>query len=50
MTEAFEFVKTGQVTYSVRDTKIDGVEIKKDQHMGIADGQIITADDSKRCA
>ena len=48
MTEAFEFVKTGQVTYSVRDTKIDGVEIKKDQHMGIADGQIITADDSKK--
>lgn len=48
MTEAFEFVKTGQVTYSVRDTKIDGVEIKKNQHMGIADGQIIAADDSKK--
>lgn len=48
MTKAFEFVQTGQVTYSVRDTKIDGIEIKKDQHMGIANGKIITASDSKQ--
>lgn len=48
MSESLNHVHTGQVTYSVRDTKIDGIEIKKDQHMGIADGKIITANDSKK--
>lgn len=48
MSESLEHVQTGQVTYSVRDTKIDGVDIKKDQHMGIAEGKIITANDSKK--
>lgn len=47
MSESLEHVQTGQVTYSVRDTKIDGIDIKKDQHMGIAEGKIITANDSK---
>lgn len=50
MSESLEHVQTGQVTYSVRDTKIDGVDIKKDQHMGIAEGKIITAKDSKKDA
>lgn len=50
MSESLEHVQTGQVTYSVRDTKIDGVDIKKDQHMGIAEGKIITANDSKKDA
>ena len=48
MSESLEHVQTGQVTYSVRDTKIDGVDIKKNQHMGIAEGKIITASDSKK--
>lgn len=48
MSEALEHVQTGQVTYSVRDTKIDGVDIKKDQHMGIAEGKIITANDKQQ--
>ena len=48
MSESLNHVQTGQVTYSVRDTKIDGIEIKKDQHVGIADGKIITANDSKK--
>ena len=30
-------VKTGQVTYAVRDTVIDEMEIKKDDYMGIGD-------------
>lgn len=47
MEASLEYVKTGQVTYAVRDTKIDGVEIKKDQHMGISDGKIMSADDSR---
>lgn len=45
MVEAIQHVKTGQITYSVRDTKIDDIDIKKDQHMGILDGKIITSND-----
>lgn len=41
MKEAIQHVKTGQVTYAVRDTTIDGIAIEKDDYMGIADGKII---------
>lgn len=34
-------VKTGQVTYAVRDTVIDDKEIKKDDYMGIGDDGIL---------
>lgn len=37
MTEAMGAVKTGQVTYAVRDTSIDGKEIKIGDYMGIDD-------------
>ena len=40
MEEATEHVKTGQVTHSVRDTVIDGLELKTGDFMGIADGSI----------
>ncbi|MBU5467689.1 DAK2 domain-containing protein [Virgibacillus sp. MSJ-26] len=40
MEEASTHVKTGQVTYAVRDTQIDGITIKKGNFMGIADGKI----------
>lgn len=43
MTEALARVKTGQVTFAVRDTHIDGVEIAKDDYMGIADGKIVVS-------
>lgn len=43
MIEALEHVKSGQVTFAVRDTKIDGLTIKKDDFIGILDGDIITA-------
>ncbi|MBO0585823.1 DAK2 domain-containing protein [Sporosarcina sp. E16_8] len=43
MTEAASFVKTGQVTHAVRDTSIDGVEITKNDFMGISGGKIITS-------
>jgi len=46
MTEAASFVKTGQVTHAVRDTSIDGVEITKDDFMGISGGKIITSEPS----
>lgn len=41
MTEGFAHVKTGQVTYAVRDTSIDGIEIHKDDYMALAEGKII---------
>lgn len=37
MMEAISAVKTGQVTYAVRDTMIDDMEIKQDDYMGIGD-------------
>lgn len=41
MAEAASYVKTAQVTHAVRDTSIDGVEIKKGEFMGIAAGKIV---------
>ncbi len=35
-------VKTGEVTYAVRDTVIDGKQIKKDDYMGIGDEGLIS--------
>ncbi len=41
MTEAASYVKTAQVTHAVRDTTIDGIDIKKNQFMGISEGKIV---------
>lgn len=43
MNEALKNVKTGQVTYAVRDTHIDGLNISKGDFMGIAEGKIVAA-------
>ncbi len=42
MLEAIQYVKTGQVTYAVRDTHIDDKEIHKDDIMGIGDSGILS--------
>lgn len=42
MKETITSVKTGQITYAVRDTNIDNKEIKKDDIMGLSDGNIKT--------
>lgn len=42
MNAEIENVKTGQVTYAVRDTEIDGKEIKQDDYMGIGDKSILS--------
>ena len=42
MMDAIQCVKTGQVTYAVRDTSLDGKEIHKDDIMGIGDAGIIS--------
>lgn len=44
MEEAMEFVKSGSVTYAVRDTNIDGITIKKGEFMGINEGKIKVSD------
>ena len=41
MVEAISTVKTGQVTYAVRDTEIDGFQIKENDYMGIGDKSIL---------
>nr|WP_251126533.1 DAK2 domain-containing protein [Exiguobacterium sp. s59] len=46
MKSAAATVKSGQVTYAVRDTSIDGVEIKKDEHMAIAEKKIVSSSTS----
>ncbi|MBP5529214.1 MAG: DAK2 domain-containing protein [Lachnospiraceae bacterium] len=42
MTEGAQNVKTGQVTYAVRDTEIDDKVIQKDDYMGIGDSGILS--------
>lgn len=37
MKQQMETVKTGEVTYAIRDTTLDGKEIRKDDFMGIGD-------------
>ena len=40
MTEAFSRMKTSQVTFSVRDTTLDGIDIKKGDILGINDDKL----------
>ena len=42
MSEEIKNVKTGQVTYAVRDTMIDDKEIKEGDYMGIGDAGILS--------
>ena len=42
MLQEISHVKTGQVTYAVRDTMIDDKEIKKDDYMGIGDAGLLS--------
>ncbi|WP_110943116.1 DAK2 domain-containing protein [Inediibacterium massiliense] len=41
MIQALQNVKTGQITYSVRDTKFNDLDIYKDDILGMMDGEII---------
>jgi uncharacterized protein len=51
MSEAAKQVKSGQVTFAVRDTSIDGITISKDDFMGIDEGKIVIAEkDLKKAA
>ncbi|NSL51222.1 DAK2 domain-containing protein [Calidifontibacillus erzurumensis] len=47
MTKALEKVKTGQITFAIRDTVIDGLEINKGHFMGILDGKIVVTHENQ---
>ncbi|GLF90495.1 hypothetical protein Saga11_17540 [Bacillus safensis] len=40
MLEAIDHVKSGQITFAVRDTQIDGIDIAKGDYMGLFNGKI----------
>lgn len=48
MTDELDTVISGQVTIAVRDTTIEGREIKKDDYMGIVDGNIVVTDPDRK--
>ncbi|SCX00330.1 hypothetical protein SAMN02910339_00157 [Lachnospiraceae bacterium YSD2013] len=45
MCEEIKNVKTGQVTYSVRDTQIDDKEIKEGDYMGLGDSGLLAVNE-----
>jgi len=44
MEDNLETVKSGQVTHAIRDTQLDGFDIKEGNYMGIVDGTIKVTD------
>lgn len=47
MNEAVGNVKTGQVTFAIKDTSIDGVEIKANDYMAMVEKNIVACKDNK---
>ena len=47
MSEAIGNVKTGQVTFAIKDTNINGIEIKENYFMGLDGKNIITCKEDK---
>jgi dihydroxyacetone kinase-like predicted kinase len=51
MSSHIAHVKTGEITYSIRDSVNNGVQIKKDDYMGIFDDEIkVACPDREQCA
>lgn len=46
MEEEMQLIKSGQVTYAVRDTNMDGKEIKQGNFMGLTDKTIVSVEES----
>ena len=44
MKDAIKHIKSGSVTYAIKDTVIDGVNVTKDYFMGISDKKIIACE------
>lgn len=47
MTEQVKHVISGEVTYSIRDTEINGVKIKSGDYMGITSGNIVVSTEKR---
>lgn len=47
MSESLSSIKTGQVTFAIKDTTIEGVEVKKDFHMALSGKQILLSVEDK---
>ena len=47
MTEAAEDVKSGEVTYAIRTTDVNGMHIEKGDYMGIGDGNVLAVSENK---
>lgn len=47
MKDAIESVKTGQITFAIKDTSIDGIDVKKDQFIGILEKSIVCCHENK---
>lgn len=47
MSDAISLVKTGQITYAIKDTTFDGMEIKAQDYMGIMEKDIIVSTPDK---
>ena len=47
MTNVLSQVKTGQVTFAIKDTTIEGVEVKKDEFIGISGKTILCSNPNK---
>lgn len=44
MTEAFQEVKSGEITVAVRDSQVDGYQIEQGNYLGILEGKIEVVD------
>jgi dihydroxyacetone kinase-like predicted kinase len=47
MSESLSSIKTGQVTFAIKDTTIEGVEVKKDFYMALSGKQILLSVEDK---
>lgn len=45
--ETIQNVITGEVTYAVRDTNLDGIDVKKNEFMGIIGKKLVSANNDK---
>lgn len=47
MTDSLSGIKTGEVTYAIRDSEVNGLDIKKNQYIGLLDGEITDRGDKR---
>lgn len=48
MESEIKYVKTLEITQAVKDSKVNGMEIKKDNFIGLRDGQILVSSESEK--